>query len=62
MKALQGSQFHRFRNYILIIHEYDIDYYNESGRAVLEEQKIKKREIKKSLRRLPKFQATEAKN
>ena len=39
-KALQGSQFRRFRNIILGIHEDDILAYNASGRALLEEQKI----------------------
>ena len=40
-KALQGSQFCRFRNIVLGIHEDDIPAYNASGRALLEEQKIK---------------------
>ena len=40
-KALQGSQFHCFRNIIFGIHEDYIPSYNESGRAFLEEQKIK---------------------
>ena len=35
-KALQGSQFRRFRNIILGIHEDDIPSYNASGRALLE--------------------------
>ena len=40
-KALQGSQFRRFRNIVLGIHEDDIPAYNASGRALLEEQKPK---------------------
>ena len=40
-KALQGSQFCRFHNIVLRIHEDDIPAYNASGRALLEEQKIK---------------------
>ena len=40
-KALQGSQFHHFCNTILGIHEDDITSYNEPGRELLEEQKIK---------------------
>ena len=40
-KALQGSQFRRFRNIILGIHEDDIPAYNAYGRALLEERKIK---------------------
>ena len=35
-KSLQGSQFRRFRNIILGIHEDDIPSYNASGRALLE--------------------------
>ena len=35
-KALQGSQFHRFHNIILGIHEDDIPAFNESIRALLE--------------------------
>ena len=35
-KALQGSQFSRFRNIVLGIHGVDIPAYNESGRAFLE--------------------------
>ena len=38
-KALQGSQFRRFRNIILGIHEDDIPAYKTSRRALLEEQK-----------------------
>ena len=41
MKALQGYQFSCFRNIIIGIHEYDINSYNESGRSLLEEKKIK---------------------
>ena len=41
IKALQGSQFHRFRNIVLGIHEDDIQAYNSSGRAFLEERKLK---------------------
>ena len=40
-KALQGSQFHRFRNIVLGIHEDKIPDYNASGRALLEERKLK---------------------
>ena len=40
-KALQGSQFRRFRNIVLGIYEDGITAYNASGRALLEEQKIK---------------------
>ena len=40
-KALQGSQFRRFCNIVLGIHEDDIPAYNESGRALLEERKLK---------------------
>ena len=35
-KALQGSQFRRFRNIIIGIHEDDIPSYNTPGRALLE--------------------------
>ena len=35
-KALQGSQLRRFRNIIIVIHEYDIPAYNASGRDFLE--------------------------
>ena len=40
-KALQGSQFRRFHNIILGIHEDDIPAYNASGRALFEERKLK---------------------
>ena len=40
-KALQGYQFRRFCNIILGIHEDDIPAYNVSGRAFLEERKLK---------------------
>ena len=40
-KALQGSQFHRFRNIVIGINEDDIPAYNASGRPLLEEQKLK---------------------
>ena len=40
-KALQGSQFHRFRNIVLGIHEDDIPAYNTSGRDFLEDRKLK---------------------
>ena len=40
-KSLHGIQFRRFRNIILGIHEDDIPAYNASGRALLEEQKLK---------------------
>ena len=41
MKALQGSQFCCCHNIILGFHEDDIHSYNESGRALIEEKKIK---------------------
>ena len=45
-KALQGSQFRRFRNIIIGIHEDDIPAYNASGGYFLEERKLKlKKEI-----------------
>ena len=40
-KALQGSQFRQFRNIIHGIHEDDIIDYNEYGRPLLEERKLK---------------------
>ena len=40
-KALQGSQFCWFGNIIIGIHEDEITSYNASGRALLEEQKLK---------------------
>ena len=40
-KALQGSQFRQFLNIILGIHEDEIPAYNTSGRALIEEQKLK---------------------
>ena len=40
-KALQKSQFHQFCNIVLRIHEDDIPAYNASGRALLEEQRLK---------------------
>ena len=40
-KTLQGSQFRRFRNIIIGIHEDEIPDYNASGRAFLEERKLK---------------------
>ena len=40
-KALQGSQFRRFRNIILGIYEDDITAYNASRRALLEKRKLK---------------------
>ena len=46
-KALQGSQFCRFRNIIISIHEYDIPSYNAFGRAWLKKQKIKLEKEKK---------------
>ena len=41
IKTLQGYQFRRFRNIVLGIHEDDISAYNASGRALLEELKLK---------------------
>ena len=41
MKTLHGSQFRRFRNIIIGIHEDDIPSYNVSRRSFLEEIKIK---------------------
>ena len=40
-KALQGSQCRRLSNIVIGIHEDDITAYNKSGRALLEERKIK---------------------
>ena len=40
-KALQGSQFCQFRIIIIGIHEDDIPAYNGSGRALIEELKLK---------------------
>ena len=40
-KALLGSQFRRFQNTILGIHDDDIPDYNTSGRYFLEERKLK---------------------
>ena len=40
-KALQGSQFRRFCNIVLGIHEDDIPAYKASGRSLLEERKLK---------------------
>ena len=40
-KELQGSKFSCFCNIILGIHEDDINFYNASGRALLEERKLK---------------------
>ena len=40
-KALQGSQFRRFRSIIHGIHEDDIPSYNTSRIVLLEERKIK---------------------
>ena len=45
-KALHGSQFCRFRNIVLGIHEDDIPAYNASGRAFLEERKLNLRKNK----------------
>ena len=39
-KALQGSQFRRFRNIVIGIHEDDIPAYNVSVRSLLEEWKL----------------------
>ena len=40
-KALHGYQFYRLRYTILGIHEDDTPAYNASGRALLEERKLK---------------------
>ena len=40
-KVLQGYQLRRFRNISIGIYEDDIPAYNASGRALLEEQKLK---------------------
>ena len=40
-KALQGSQFCRFRNIVIGIHEDEIPAYKASGRALLEERNLK---------------------
>ena len=48
-KALQGYQFRRFCNIVLGVHEDDIPAYNASGRALIEERKLRlKREKNKS--------------
>ena len=48
-KSLQGSQFRRLSNIVLGIHEDAITSYNASGRALLEERKIKlKKEIEEA--------------
>ena len=39
--SLQGSQFRQSRNIIIGIREDDIPCHNPSGRALLEEQKLK---------------------
>ena len=63
MKALQGYQFLCYCNIILGIHEDKILSYNASGRALLEEWKIKLYiERNESLRRLKNFQETKANN
>ena len=45
-KALQGSQFRRYRNIVLGIHEDDITSCNASGRDLLEERKLKQKKEK----------------
>ena len=45
--VLQGSQFRRFCDIVIGIHEDDITAYNASGRALLEERKLKLKEEKK---------------
>ena len=40
-KGLQVSQFHQFSNIILGIHKNKIPAYNASGRALIEERKLK---------------------
>ena len=40
-KVLQGYQFRLFHNIIIGIHEDDIPAYNASGRAFIEELKLK---------------------
>ena len=46
IKVLQGSQFRRFRNIVIGIHDDDIPAYNASGRALLEERKLKLKKYK----------------
>ena len=46
-KALQGSQFRRFRSIVVGIHKDDTPAYNASGRALLEERKLKFKKEKK---------------
>ena len=45
-KALQGSQFRRFRNIVIGRHDDDIPSYNSSGRSLLGELKLKLRKEK----------------
>ena len=59
-KSLQVSQFRRFHNIVIGIHEDDIPSYNAPRRALLEEQKLKLKIEKEEARRLPKSQATRA--
>ena len=54
-KALQGYQFRCFRNIILGIHEDDIPSYDASGRAFLEERKIKLRKYKEKSQKYAKL-------
>ena len=59
-KALQVSQFHRFRNTIIGIHEDDTPAYNAPARALLGEQKkiINRKENPRSLTNLQANRAT----
>ena len=50
-KALQGYQFFRFHNIIRGIHKDCIPAYNASGRALLEEQKLKWKKEKEESRK-----------
>ena len=54
-KALQGSQFHQFRNIVLGIHEDEIPAYNASGRALLEELKLKLKKEKEESQEVAKL-------
>ena len=54
-KALQGSQFRRFRDIVLGIHEDEISAYNASGRALLEELKLKLKKEKEEAQKAAKL-------
>ena len=54
-KALHEYQFRRLRNIILGIHEDDITAYNKSGRALLEERKLKLKKEKEEAQEVAKI-------